>query len=55
MKEMLGYLVSLLITLILLVMISLISHKHIERTGMSLGEKLVSRKLQGGVSNEQEF
>jgi len=49
-----GYLVSLLITLILLVMILLISHKHIERTGMSLGEKLIS-KLQGDVSNEQEF
>ncbi len=39
-----GFLVSLLITLIPLTVISLISHKYIERPGVALGEKLISDK-----------
>ncbi|MDI6741375.1 MAG: acyltransferase [Smithella sp.] len=54
-NEMMGYLVSLLMTLAVLIPISLVSYKYIERTGIALGEKLFSRKLQGRVSNEQEF
>ncbi|HPC08943.1 MAG TPA: acyltransferase [Smithella sp.] len=39
-----GYLSSLLVTLILLMIISLISYRWIERTGMALGEKLISNE-----------
>jgi peptidoglycan/LPS O-acetylase OafA/YrhL len=49
--DILGYLASLLITLIPLVFISLISYRYIERTGIALGEKLISDKLPVGVSN----
>jgi peptidoglycan/LPS O-acetylase OafA/YrhL len=38
----LGYLSSLLITLIPLIIISLISYKYVERMGIALGEKLIS-------------
>jgi peptidoglycan/LPS O-acetylase OafA/YrhL len=41
--DILGYLASLLITLIPLVFISLISYRYIERQGIFLGEKLISR------------
>ena len=49
--DILGYLASLLITLIPLVVISLISYRYIERTGIALGEKLICDKLLVGVSN----
>jgi len=39
--DFLGYLTSLLITLILLTIISLISYKYIERPGIALGEKFI--------------
>ena len=38
-----GYLTSLLITLVVLMPISMISHRYIERTGMALGEKIINR------------
>lgn len=41
--DILGYLASLLITFIQLVFISLLSYRYIERTGIALGEKLISR------------
>ncbi len=40
--DILEYLSSLVITLILLTVISLISYRYIEKTGMTLGEKLIS-------------
>lgn len=54
-NEMLGYVVSLFMTLAVLIPISLVSYKYIERTGIALGEKLISRILQGDTSNKQEF
>lgn len=44
-----GYLASLLITFALLVPVSLISYRYIERTGTGLGEKLISRLLHAGL------
>lgn len=41
--DFLGYLASLLVTLVLLTIISLISYRYIERPGMALGEKLIRR------------
>jgi peptidoglycan/LPS O-acetylase OafA/YrhL len=41
-NDMLGYLASLIVTLIPLIIISLISYKFIERKGMSLGEKIIN-------------
>ena len=49
--DILGYLASFLITLIPLTIISLISYRYIERTGIVLGEKIISRKLRVGISN----
>ena len=40
-SDILGYLSSLLITLIPLIIISLISYKYIERPGVALGEKFI--------------
>ncbi len=42
--EILGYLSSLFITLVLLSVISLISYRYIEKTGMALGERLISNE-----------
>lgn len=47
-----GYLASLLVTLALLVPVSLISYRSIERTGTDLGEKLISRLLPAGVPDK---
>lgn len=41
--DILGYLASLLITLIALTIISLLSYRYIERTGIALGKKLIRR------------
>lgn len=42
--DMLGYLSSLLITLFLLTIISLLSYRYIERTGMAMGEKFIVKR-----------
>ncbi len=39
---MLGYLVSLLITLAVLIAVSLISYRWIEKKGFALGEKIIN-------------
>ncbi|MGB5219016.1 MAG: acyltransferase [Smithella sp.] len=41
--DFLGYLMSLLITLLVLTIISLMSYRYIERKGIALGEKLINR------------
>ena len=41
--DILGYVASLLLTLALLIAISLMSYKYIERKGIALGEKLINR------------
>jgi len=42
-SDIVGYLASFLVTMILLTVISLITYKYIERPGMTLGEKLIRK------------
>ncbi len=48
-----GYLTSLLIILVILAPISMISYRYIERTGMALGEKIISGKLHVQTYNQR--
>ncbi len=41
--DILGYVASLLLTLVLLMAVSLMSYRYIERQGIALGEKLINR------------